>query len=92
VARTRRMLLAQDPLRALDELHVLRADLDRLERELVGRAFCAGASFAAVARALGISRQAAHRRYRNAHPAAVETARTRPASRHAGLAGRSRVW
>jgi DNA invertase Pin-like site-specific DNA recombinase len=65
VARTRRMLLAQDPLRALDELQALRADLDRLERELVGRAFGAGASFAAVARALGISRQAAHRRYRD---------------------------
>jgi transposase-like protein len=65
VARTRRMLLAGDPLRALYELHALRADLDRLERELAGRALGGGASFAAVARALGISRQAAHRRYRD---------------------------
>lgn len=65
ILRTRRMLLARDPLVALDELQRLRRDLDVYERELAQRALESGASYGAVARALGISRQAAHRRYRD---------------------------
>jgi transposase-like protein len=65
VSQLERTLLAPDPLRALRELSALRAELDTFERDQVRRALESGASFAAVARALGITRQAAHRRYRH---------------------------
>jgi transposase-like protein len=65
VTQLERTLKAPDPVRALHELRVLRAEVDLLERELVRAALESGASFAAVARALGITRQAAHRRYRH---------------------------
>src|SRR4051812_45957043 len=55
---------APDMLMALSALTNLRADLDTFERDRVRDALEDGVSFAAVARALGISRQAAHRRYR----------------------------
>jgi transposase-like protein len=65
VNQLERTLMAPDPVRALRELRVLRAELDALERERVRAALDSGASFAAVARGLGITRQAAHRRYRH---------------------------
>jgi transposase-like protein len=65
ITRLERMLTAPDPLRSLCELGALRAELDTFERDQVRRALESGASFAAVARALGITRQAAHRRYRH---------------------------
>src|SRR4051794_15679438 len=65
VTQLERTLTATDPVRALRELCALRAELDAFERERVRLALESGASFAAVARALGITRQAAHRRYRH---------------------------
>ena len=65
VTQLQRTLLASDPLIALRELRALRAELDAFEREQVRFALESGASFASVARGLGITRQAAHRRYRN---------------------------
>ena len=65
VTQLQRTLLASDPLTALRELRALRAELDAFEREQVRFALESRASFASVARALGITRQAAHRRYRN---------------------------
>jgi transposase-like protein len=65
VTQLERTLTASDPVRALRELRALRAELDAFERERVRVALESGSSFAAVARALGITRQAAHRRYRN---------------------------
>jgi transposase-like protein len=65
ITRLERMLTAPDPLRSLRELGALRAELDTFERDQVRRALESGASFAAIARSLGITRQAAHRRYRN---------------------------
>ena len=65
VTQLERTLRAPNPLRALHELRVLRAELDALERERVRAALESGASFAEVARGLGITRQAAHRRYRH---------------------------
>jgi hypothetical protein len=65
ILRTRGTLTERDPLLALDELQALRAELDAYEHELVGRALQSGSTFAAVARSLRISRQAAHRRYRD---------------------------
>ncbi|MGH2969050.1 MAG: hypothetical protein ACRDK0_08290, partial [Solirubrobacteraceae bacterium] len=51
---------ASEPSAALRALTALRAELDAFERLQVARALDAGSSFAAVAKALGISRQAAH--------------------------------
>lgn len=59
-----RALTASEPLDALDALTRLRAALDVYEHEQVRRALGQGESFAAIAREVGISRQAAHRRYR----------------------------
>jgi transposase-like protein len=60
-----RTLTSPEPLDALSALTTLRTELDALEREQVRRALESGYSYSAVARELGISRQAAHRRYRS---------------------------
>lgn len=52
-------------LRTLTELH---QEAEELTKAHVERALASGQSFADVARALGISRQAAHRRYRHLAP------------------------
>jgi transposase-like protein len=54
-----------DALEVLAAASNLRAELERFERECVRQALEDGRSFAMVARTLGISRQAAHRRYRS---------------------------
>jgi len=56
---------AQDPLRALESLVELRGELEAVTRAQARRALRGGRSFGDLARALGISRQAAHRRYRD---------------------------
>jgi len=56
---------AGQPAAALRAMTALREELDAFERLQVARALDAGGSFGDVARALGISRQAAHRRYRD---------------------------
>jgi hypothetical protein len=58
-------LTAPEPTEALRALTALRQELHALERRQVARALGEGASFAAIAGPLGISRQAAHRRYRD---------------------------
>ena len=65
ITQLERMLTAPDPVRALRELQALRVELDAFERDRVRAALESGASYADVARGLGVSRQAAHRRYRN---------------------------
>jgi ATP-dependent Clp protease ATP-binding subunit ClpA len=65
-----------DPESALRMLTELRREVDDLARVHVRRILAAGRSFGDVARALGISRQAAHRRYRDLAPP-----RRRPARR-----------
>jgi len=62
----------EDPETALRILGDLRRELDAFEREHVGRGLAAGRSFGALARVLGISRQAAHRRYRDLAPRPTE--------------------
>jgi hypothetical protein len=54
-----------DPETALRALTALRRELDATEPEIVRRALQAGASWSQIARALGISKQAAHRKYRH---------------------------
>ena len=65
IALLERTLTDPEPIKALSILSDLRSELDELERTHVARALQAGESFANVARPLGISRQAAHRRYRD---------------------------
>ncbi len=71
-----RALTASEPLDALAALTQLRAALDTYEHEQVRRALAQGESFAAIAREVGISRQAAHRRYRGLAAAPTFTPQT----------------
>jgi ATP-dependent Clp protease ATP-binding subunit ClpA len=50
---------------ALRKIRELRRELDAFEREQVARALSDGATFATIARDLGVSRQAVHRRFRS---------------------------
>jgi hypothetical protein len=54
-----------DAEEALGALTALRRELDALEPPLVARALRAGASWSQIARALGVSKQAAHRKHRD---------------------------
>jgi ATP-dependent Clp protease ATP-binding subunit ClpA len=56
---------APTPRAALRRLSELRSALDAFERRQVARALAEGESFAAIARDLGRSRQAVHRRFRS---------------------------
>jgi len=56
---------ATDPETALARLPELRREVDEFERQQVARALTAGHSFKTIARSLGVSRQAVHRRYGN---------------------------
>ncbi|MQY04294.1 helix-turn-helix domain-containing protein [Actinomadura macrotermitis] len=56
----------QDPATALAAVVALRRLADRLERAAVARAVGQGWSWAEVAQALGITRQAAHQRHARA--------------------------
>lgn len=53
-----------DPLAALEALAAARRELERLEEVQVRRARVASASWASIALALGVSRQAVHQRFR----------------------------
>jgi hypothetical protein len=65
IALLERALTVPEPVQGLTTLTELRSELDALERVHVARALQSGSSYADVAAPLGISRQAAHRRYRN---------------------------
>jgi transposase-like protein len=54
-----------DPETALRALTALRQELDATEPVIVRRALQAGASWSQIARALGVTKQAAHRKYRH---------------------------
>ena len=71
------------PEAALAKLRELRNALERFENERVVQALRSGSSYSAIARALGISRQAAHRRYRDLAPMAIERLRLSSHSRRA---------
>jgi ATP-dependent Clp protease ATP-binding subunit ClpA len=61
----RDVALSADAENALRALSALRTELDMLEPELVGRALQSGASWSQIARALGVTKQAAHRKHRH---------------------------
>jgi transposase-like protein len=75
-----------DPDTALRALTALRQELDATEPELVLRALQDGASWSQVARALGITKQAAHRKYRFLFEHAI----TVPASTKLQVTGEAR--
>ena len=56
---------APTPRAALRRMGDLRRELDAFERRQIAQALAEGASFAAIARDLGVSRQAVHRRFRD---------------------------
>jgi hypothetical protein len=57
-----------DPAAALAAVVALRRLADRLEREAVDRAVAQGWTWAQVAEALGVTRQAAHKRHAGRRP------------------------
>jgi hypothetical protein len=69
---------AEAPTVALRATTALRQELEAFERLQVARALDAGESFGGVARAMGISRQAAHRRYRDLVGVALPHPRPEP--------------
>jgi len=54
---------SDDPIEALMAIAKLRKELDRVEAVAARRARIAGASWQLIALALGISRQAVHKKY-----------------------------
>jgi len=54
---------SDDPIEALKAIAKLRKELDRVEAIAARRARVAGASWQLIALALGISRQAVHKKY-----------------------------
>jgi ATP-dependent Clp protease ATP-binding subunit ClpA len=56
---------AATPLEALRLSQDLRRELEAFERHQVARALAQGTTFTVIARQLGVTRQAAHRRYRS---------------------------
>jgi ATP-dependent Clp protease ATP-binding subunit ClpA len=67
---------AATPMQSLRTARELRREFDAFERRQVARALADGASFGDIARALGVSRQAAHRRFRELAPAPPSLATT----------------
>jgi len=53
---------AEDPAEALAAVVALRLAADKLERQAVAQAIAQGWSWAQIAEALGVSKQAAHKR------------------------------
>jgi len=82
----REVVQITDPDTALRALTALRQELDATEPELVLRALQGGASWSQVARALGITKQAAHRKYRFLFEHAI----TVPASTKLQVTGEAR--
>jgi len=66
------------PGEALRLVRALRDEINDFERQQVARALTAGEPVSAVARALGVSRQSAHRRFRDLVPPRTRARRSRP--------------
>jgi ATP-dependent Clp protease ATP-binding subunit ClpA len=56
---------ARTSLESLRDVRELQREVDAFERRQVARALAEGATFGQIARALGVTRQAAHRRFRD---------------------------
>lgn len=98
---TAQQALGREPGKALAAIRRMRRELDDVEEAQVSNALSRGWSWARIGRALGISRQAAHRKYSRCSPAplasspvlatsmkvAVVVARTEAAARGDALVG-----
>jgi ATP-dependent Clp protease ATP-binding subunit ClpA len=69
---------AASPDEALALVKALRDEIDDFERQHVARALTLGEPVSAIARALGVSRQSAHRRFRDLVPPRQRSTRPRP--------------
>ena len=69
---------AASPDEALQFVRALREEIDDFERQHVARALTLGEPVTAIARALGVSRQSAHRRFRDLVPPRLHGERPQP--------------
>jgi ATP-dependent Clp protease ATP-binding subunit ClpA len=69
---------AASPDEALQVVRALREEIDDFERQHVARALTLGKPVSDIARALGVSRQSAHRRFRDLVPPRLQTSRAQP--------------
>ena len=69
---------AASPDEALQFVRALREEIDDFERQHVARALTLGEPVTAIARALGVSRQSAHRRFRDLVPPRLQGERPQP--------------
>jgi hypothetical protein len=67
----RRAVRDDGPEDALRAIAALREELERLEEHQVERAIARGSSWARIGAALGITKQAAHKRHRGREPRAA---------------------
>jgi Clp amino terminal domain, pathogenicity island component len=65
--------LGRNPGRGLDAIRRLRSELERAEESQVANALASGWSWARIGRALGVSRQAVHRKYSGCTPSPLAT-------------------
>jgi hypothetical protein len=63
--------LGREPGKALAAIRRLRIELDQIEEAQVANALARGWSWARIGRALGVTRQAVHRKYSRCSPAAI---------------------
>ena len=73
--------MSAQPIQALRAIAALRRSLDAIETERVGAALEAGSSWRQIAEALGVTRQAAHRKH------AARIAATKPSAQEESVAG-----
>jgi hypothetical protein len=66
--------LGRNPRRGLEAIRSLRQELERAEEAQVANALASGWSWARIGRALGVSRQAVHRKYSRCSPLPLATA------------------
>jgi hypothetical protein len=76
LGRSARDALRRDPALAFHAIKEMREQLDEVEEAQVANALSQGWSWARIGRALGISRQAAHRKYSQRSPAPFRPAGT----------------
>lgn len=80
LATSAQQALGREPGKALAAIKRLRQELDDLEETQVANALSRGWSWARIGRALGVSRQAVHRKYSRCAPAPLAWARPSVAS------------
>jgi Clp amino terminal domain, pathogenicity island component len=79
-----------DPVARLQALSALRSELDSLEAELAAQALRAGMSWREIGGALGITKQAAHRRHSEGVAALEATEMAQPAGAEVGVSAAAR--